>query len=87
MAEMNARDWDIRLDGRAWARDEALSRHAMIAEACRIEMNQGKLLWSDEDRLILLGLLLENIGTEQAVKLGDPKAWRDAVEALDSGPA
>jgi len=84
---MNARDWDIRLDGRAWARDEALSRHGMISEACRVEMNQGKLLWSDEERLILLGLLLENIGAAQAVKLGDPQVWRDAVEALGKGPA
>lgn len=58
----------------------------MIAVSCRIEMHQGQLLWSDEERLILLALLLENIGTERAVKLGDPRAWRDAVEALDRGP-
>lgn len=87
MAEMNASDWDIRLSGRAWPRDEAFSRHGMIAETCRIEMNQGQLLWSDEERLILLALLLENIGTERAVKLGDPQVWRDAVAALGKAPA
>lgn len=87
MAEMKALDWDIRLKGRAWTRDEALARHDLISGSCRIEMDRGKLLWSDEDRLILLGLLLENVGAERAVMLGDPKAWRDAIAALDSGLA
>lgn len=84
---MNARDWDIRLGGRAWARDEALSRHGMIAESCRIEMDRGKLLWSDEERLILLALLLENIGAAKVVKLGDPQVWRDAVATLGKATA
>ena len=28
----------------------------------------------------LLGLLLENVGADRAVKLGDPAVWRAAVE-------
>ena len=84
---MNDSDWDIRLGGRAWAKGEAFARHDLVAQTCRIEMVQGKLLWSDEDRLILLALLLENVGASKAVKLGDPTVWRDAVKALDEGPA
>lgn len=84
---MNDCDWDIRLSGRAWAKGEAFARHDLVAQTCRIEMIQGKLLWTDEDRLVLLALLLENVGAARAVRLGDPQVWRDAVNALDTGPA
>jgi hypothetical protein len=33
-------------------------------------------------RLTLLALLLENVGTDQAVRLGDPEVWRAAVRDL-----
>lgn len=78
--------WDIRLGGRAWTRGEALARHALIPGPCRIEMIEGRLLWSDEDRLVLLALLLENVGALRAAKLGDPQVWRDAVNALGLAP-
>jgi hypothetical protein len=45
-------------------------------------MIDGKILWSDEDRENLLGLLLENLGADRAVQLGDPKVWREAVAKL-----
>jgi hypothetical protein len=45
-------------------------------------MFEGKLFWSDEDRENLLGLLLENIGADRAVQLGDPEVWRAAVAKL-----
>lgn len=45
-------------------------------------MFKGKLLWEDEDRLALLGLLLENVGAEAAVRLGAPDVWRAAVAQL-----
>ncbi|TXI16800.1 MAG: hypothetical protein E6Q67_13935 [Roseateles sp.] len=81
---MNQRDWDISLTGRPWTKDEALARHSLIAQACRIEMVDGMLLWNDEDRETLLALLLENVGALRATKLGDPSVWRDAIQALDS---
>lgn len=77
--------WDIRLDGRAWTRSEAFARHDLIAQTCRIEMIQGRLFWTDEDRLLLLALLLENMGALSAVRLGDPEVWLNAVKALDEG--
>jgi hypothetical protein len=32
----------------------------------------------------LLGLLLENVGVDRAVRLGDPKVWRAAVADLST---
>ena len=42
----------------------------------------GKLLWDDKERLTLLGLLLENLGLDAAVRLGEPAVWRAAVADL-----
>jgi hypothetical protein len=58
-----------------------MDRYALTPE--KLEMIRGKLLWSDEERVNLLGLLLENVGADRAVRLGDPQVWRDAVAALE----
>lgn len=73
-------NWDIRAEGRAW-RSEALDRYALTPE--KLEMIDGKLLHDDEERLRLLALLLENVGAEAAVRLGDPDVWRAAVAKLE----
>ena len=72
--------WDIRRSGRAWGAGEAMDRFALTPG--KFEMYQGKLFWSDEDRLTLLGLLLENVGVDAAVRLGDPAVWRAAIREL-----
>ena len=72
-------DWDIRREGHAW-RGNALDRYARAPE--KIELIDGKLFWSDEERLTMLALLLENVGADAAVRLGDPEVWRAAVAAL-----
>ena len=72
--------WDIRAEGRSWTRGKAMARYALTPE--KIEMVEGKLLWDDEQRLLLLGLLLENVGADAAVRLGDPGVWRTAVARL-----
>jgi hypothetical protein len=72
--------WDIRVEGRSWEQGEAMDRYSLTPE--KLEMVDGKLLWSDQDREMLLGLLLENIGTDRAVRLGDPEVWRAAVGKL-----
>ena len=77
---MTKPEWDIRNEGRAWDKDEAWGRFMLTPE--KIEMAYGKILWSDEDRENLLGLLLENIGADRAVQLGDPEVWRRAVAKL-----
>ena len=73
-------NWDIRRNGRAWSDDEAEDRWQLTPE--KFEMMDGRLFFDDEQRLLLLGLLLENVGADAAVRLGDPKAWRAAVADL-----
>ena len=73
-------DWDIRREGRTWVGDEALRRLELTPE--KFEMNRGRLFWDEEERLLLLGLLLENVGVNAAVRLGDPNVWRAAVAEL-----
>ena len=71
--------WDVRLEGRSWGQ-EGLSRYEMIPE--KIEMIEGKLFWSEEHRLTMLALLLENVGASEAVRIGNPDVWRAAVANL-----
>ena len=73
-------DWDIRREGRAWKGEEARQRWELTPE--KFEMYQGKLFWDDAQRVALLGLLLENVGADQAVRLGDPGVWKQAIAAL-----
>jgi hypothetical protein len=54
-----------------------MDRCALVPE--KLEMVGGKLLHDDEERLTLLALLLENVGADAAVRLGDPGVWRAAV--------
>jgi hypothetical protein len=72
--------WDIRRAGRAWQGEEGMARYHLTPE--KIEMVKGRLFWSDEDRLTMLGLLLENVGIDAAVRLGDPREWKAAVANL-----
>lgn len=74
-------NWDIRNKGR-WKGDEAWDRFQLTPE--KIEPINGKLLWSNKDREMLLGPLLENVGADRAVQLGDPDVWRRAVAKLSS---
>jgi len=76
-------NWNIQRRGRSWSGDEAMPRFDLTPE--KIEMVKGKLFDRDEQRLMMLGLLLENLGADAAVTLGDPQVWRDAVAALDRG--
>lgn len=41
----------------------------------KIDMYRGRLLSSDDDRLTMLALLLENVGADAAVRFGDPAIW------------
>jgi hypothetical protein len=72
--------WNIGRTGRAWTADEALGCFELTPE--KFEMAEGKLFWDDTQRLTLLALLLENVGVDQAVRLGDPEVWRAAIREL-----
>lgn len=66
-------DWGD-LPGRYQARYE-LAPH-------KIELIDGKLFWKDDVRLLMVGLLLENLGLDKVMQLGDPRAWKEAAAAL-----
>lgn len=73
--------FDIRKEGRTWDQDEALKRYYLAPE--KLELHEGKLLFSEEDRLILLGMLLENVGVRKAIQLCEPSIWREALDELN----
>jgi hypothetical protein len=73
-------EWDIRREGRRWSPQECRQRFDLTPE--KFELIEGQLFWSEEDRINLLALLLENVGTDRAVRLGKPEAWREAVARL-----
>lgn len=79
---MNEIKWDIRREERAW-KEEAFSRYEMRPE--KFEMSDGKLFFSEEERITLLALLLENVGVDKAILLGDFEVWREAVRAKETG--
>jgi hypothetical protein len=77
---MTSVHWDIRRAGRAWIGAEFRERADLRPE--KLEIWEGKLLLNEEERVKLLGLLLENVGVDRAVQLGDPAIWLGAVDAL-----
>lgn len=77
-------NWDIRREGRAWG-EEARDRWELRPE--KFEMWKGKIFWTDHERLLMLGLLLENLGVDAAVRLGDPRIWRAAIADLSADAA
>ncbi len=74
---MPAVAWDIRRAGRAWKGEEARARFALTPE--KFEMLEGRLFFSHGERLLLLGLLLENVGIDQALRLAPLTLWQEAL--------
>jgi hypothetical protein len=77
---LRIRQWRIDRGGRPWPHEEALQRFYLAPR--KIEMADAMLFFREEQRLTMLALLLENVGVDQAVRLGEPEVWRAAVAAL-----
>lgn len=77
---MNKSDWDIRRKGRKWTREEAERRLYQAPE--KIEF-VGGIFASDRERMTVLAMLLENLGIDRAVQLGNPADWKAAVAELE----
>ena len=72
-------DFNIQRQGRKWSREEVKEKyHELCPE--KIELIEGKMFWTDEQRLNMLALLLENVGMDAAVRLGDPALWKQAID-------
>jgi hypothetical protein len=76
----NPNEWDIRREGRVWSHEEFDRRIYQAPE--KIEFRGGIFIYEDE-RLTVLAMLLENLGIDKAVRLGNPKDWKDAVAELE----
>jgi hypothetical protein len=72
--------WDIRREGRAWRADEAQARFALTPE--KFEMWQGKLFWSDADRVTVEPPRLAALAKPlPACRVGEPLIERHQHEA------
>lgn len=71
--------WKIGRAGRAWSEDEAIQRHNLLPEPTKIELHQGKLFWNDEERLLVVAMLLENLGIDKVIRLLDPDLLFEAL--------
>lgn len=75
--------FDIGHEGRSWTSEEIDAKwqpHETVPE--KMELIDGKLFWSDEQRITMLGWMLEHLGADTAVRLGEPAVWKEAVEEM-----
>ena len=75
-------NWNIHREGRAWEGNEAQERIYLAPE--KIEMYKGKLFFSEEERIKMLGLLMENVGLDRALELCDVSVAEEAIKKLKS---
>jgi len=73
-------DWDIRREGRLWSHEEFDRRIYQAPE--KIEYVDG-IFASDRQRLIVLGMLLENLGIDRAIRFGKLEDWKAAIADLE----
>ena len=73
-------DWDIRREGRLWSHEEFDERINQAPE--KIEYVNG-IFASNRERLMVLGMLLENLGIDKAVQFGRLEDWKAAIEDLE----
>jgi hypothetical protein len=74
-------EWDIRRKGHVWTGEEFEKRAFQAPE--KIEFVAG-IFTSEEERLTVLAMLLENLGIDKVVRLGNPSDWKAAVAELTS---
>ena len=73
-------EWDIRREGWEWRGDVFDDR---IYKAPRKIEFRGGIFMNEADRLTVLAMLLENLGIDKAVRLGNSMDWRAALADLD----
>jgi hypothetical protein len=74
-------DWDIRREGRRWSNEESKRRLYQAPE--KIEL-VGGIFASEKERLVVLGMLLENLGIDKAVRFGKLEDWKRAIADLET---
>lgn len=74
-------EWKIEREGRVWSHEEFERRIYQAPE--KIEYTGGIFTYEDE-RLTVLAMLLENLGIDRAVQLGNLQDWKAAIAELES---
>ncbi len=74
-------EWKIEREGREWKGEEFDKRIYQAPE--KIEY-VGGIFVNERQRLTVLAMLLENVGIDKAVQLGNPKDWKAAIAELES---
>jgi hypothetical protein len=72
--------WDIRREGRRWSHEEFDERTSVAPE--KIEYVDG-IFASERQRLLVPGMLLENIGIDKVVLFGRLEDWKAAIADLE----
>ena len=78
---METIDWDVRRSPREWTNEEYNIR--VISAPDKIEYCDG-IFGSDRQRLIVLGMLLENLGIDAVVRFGKLGDWKAAIAELET---
>jgi len=73
---------DVDLEGRRWTVDEWHERGETLPE--KFELIDGRMFWTQEERLALLAALLENVGLVEAIRLAPKERWLAALDRADS---
>jgi hypothetical protein len=73
--------WDIRRGPRRWNGDEVNKRLELTPD--HFEVIDGEMLCSEEHRVNLLGVVLEQVGIDAALRLAPKELWREALDAYE----
>ncbi len=77
---MESVTWDIHRAGRRWTPEE--SRRRLYQAPEKIEF-VGGIFASERERLLVLGMLLENVGIDRVIRFGNLEDWKAAIADLE----
>ncbi len=78
--DFDANEWHIRREGQQWTGEKFSERIYQAPE--KIEF-VGGIFTDDRERLTILAMLLENLGIDKVVRLGNLADWKAAVTELE----
>jgi hypothetical protein len=73
--------FEIGLEGRLWTVDRWDSLGDVLPE--KFELIDGKLFWSERERMGMLAAMLEQMGLAKAVRLAPKALWLEALKQLE----
>jgi hypothetical protein len=73
--------FDIGLEGRLWTVTRFHELDNVLPE--KFELIDGKLFWSERERIGMLAAMLEQMGLAKAVTLAPKALWLEALATLE----